>query len=169
MRTTKKKVSSSVVTIIIGVLLVGGALVWLFAKGPKDASFLSALISSSGIHWHAMLKVTIDGKQINVPDDTGIQRQPEMALHTHAGEPNKIHMEFSSVVREDDLRLGKFFEVWGQPLSSTRLLDKTTAAGGTLSMVVNGAPNDQFDRYVMHDGDKIALTFTSPTKPASKK
>ena len=163
------KITSTLATLVVGVLVVGGALVWLFVKGPKDTSSQAGLISSSGIHWHVQLSITVDGKPVNVPDDTGL-RPSESPLHTHAGEPNKIHMEFPSVVREDDVRLGKFFDVWGQAFSSTKLLDQDTSKGGTLTMKVNGKDSTEFEHYSMHDGDKIELTFTSAAQPkASKK
>lgn len=166
---------SSLITIVVGVVIVVGALVWLFMRAPKDTNSDSSLLSRTGIHWHAQITITVDGKEVIIPDDTGLvganAANPHAGspLHTHAGESNKIHMEYSSVVRQDDVKLGKFFEVWGEELSSTQLMDKTTADGGTLVMKVNGQESTAFGDYIMQDGDTMELIFTSASsEPAAE-
>src|SRR5262249_40662388 len=45
-------------------------------------------------HFHAYIYYYVDGKQVSVPDNTGIvNNQCLYALHTHQGEPNIIHIE----------------------------------------------------------------------------
>lgn len=62
---------------------------------------------------------------------------------------NIIHMEFSGLVRKDDLKIGKFFIIWGKQLRGD----------GFVKMTVNGQENTDFDNYLMKDGDKIEIFY----------
>jgi hypothetical protein len=96
------------------------------------------------LHIHARLTVFVDGRSKRVPYGVGIsnpqtestQRGPFVAsgacfswLHTHAAD-GIIHIE-SPVQRA--FTLGDFFDVWGQPLSSTRV----GPAKGKVTAIVN--------------------------------
>jgi hypothetical protein len=71
-------------------------------------------------HVHVRLELFIQGVQREVSPDVGIkQGECYYWLHTHS--PGLIHVEAPA---DMGFTLGQFFAVWGQPLSSTQLLDK---------------------------------------------
>jgi hypothetical protein len=88
-------------------------------------------------HIHAHLVVFDHGKPVLVPADVG---RPLVAnciywLHTHTPD-GIIHVE-SPVFR--DFTLGNFFDIWGEPLSVTRVASAKIAKGA-LRVWVNGRP-----------------------------
>lgn len=139
-------------SIIIGIVLVVSVFsaVWYgkTSKSNLPANQENKIISKNGIHWHAELKIFVKGKEIEVPANIGIGviHNP---LHTHDTD-GIIHMEFNRIVRENDLKLGKFFEVWRKKFDSNE---------GKIKMLVNGKENNEFEDYAMRDGDKIEIRY----------
>ena len=120
----------------------------------------SAVISRNGIHWHPRLEIYVKGEKIEIPADIGVGPQYTgmptydsgmrmSAIHTHEDMPI-IHLEFSGIAREDDLKLGNFFLIWGKDMRSF---------GSTVRMMVNGEENTEFENYIMRDGDRIELEY----------
>ena len=68
-------------------------------------------------------------------------------------------MEFSGLVKESDLRLGRFFEIWGKTFSQDCIFDKCAGPQNQLTMLINGKENFEFESYIMRDGDKIEIIF----------
>ena len=95
-----------------------------------------------------MLEIYVKGEKLEIPESIGLGavHQP---MHTHDDLP-VIHLEFTGVVREDDLVLGQFFKNWQRDISSL---------GTNMSMTVNGETNTEFENYVMGDGDRIELRY----------
>ena len=113
--------------------------------------------SAGGAHIHPRLAVYVRGERIEVPANVGIDpsRPPmEMAgLHTHDGS-GVIHVE--NAARPT---LGQFFEIWGVPLSSTKLGPYETKGSDRVRMWVDGEPSTEFGELVMEDGQEIVLAF----------
>ena len=134
-------------TFIIGgivlVLLVGGS--W-WSKNLQNSD--PGVISRDGLHWHPTLEIYVGEKKIDIPENIGIGavHQP---MHTHDDLP-VIHLEFTGIVREDDLVLGQFFKNWGKDMRQF---------GATTRMSVNGVENTEYEQYVMGDEDKIELYY----------
>ncbi len=96
-------------------------------------------------HDHAYLEIYVDGKAVTVPPGLGIV-YPQGAgvsalasdglkacfypLHVHDQEPNIIHIE--SLQADSHYYLGEVFDLWGQHLSSTQVMDHTTDASHKL-------------------------------------
>ena len=136
-------------------LIVGGVIVSI---GLFLATGLGGeIISKQGIHWHTELSITILGQEQVIPDNVGlgINEQP---IHTHE-EGNIIHLEFAGSVKKDDIRLGRFFEIWGRQFNQDCIFTNCNGAEGTVKMFVNGEPNFEFENYVMQHEDKIAIIF----------
>jgi hypothetical protein len=90
-----------------------------------------------GFHIHAHLAVFDHGRPVPVPADVG---RPIVAgcfywIHTHTPD-GIIHIE-SPVPHE--FTLGNFFDVWGEPLSATRV-GPASIPKGALRVWVNGSP-----------------------------
>lgn len=140
--------------IIISILCIGlviTGLVWLKSKEPSEAEIVAEkgqVISEQGLHWHPELKIFVKGQEIKIPENVGLGTV-HSSIHTHEDLPI-IHLEFSGLVREADIELGKFFEVWGKEFMEL---------GATVAMTVNGNPNNELEKYRMKDGDKIELYY----------
>jgi hypothetical protein len=143
---------------IIVIVLLGGSIWWsrsLQKNGPE-------VISRNGIHWHPILEIYVKGEKLVIPPNMGIGTQyvskptydPSMrmtAIHTHDdADKGIIHFEFSGVVRKEDIKLSKFFDIWNKDINTF---------GSNVSMKVNGEFNTQLEDYEMKDGDKIELRY----------
>jgi hypothetical protein len=145
--------------------LLGGGVVLLLVLGlwwqHGYADRNPGVLARNGLHWHPQLEIYVKGERVEIPQNIGLGEsyrgkpgygQGNMAMtpmHTHDDQP-VIHLEFSGVVRTDDIRLGKFFEIWGKDLQ---------AFGVNPQMTVNGIPNTDYGSYVMRDGDRIELRY----------
>ncbi len=153
----KKKTRNKIITVVIIIVILGG-IVWLFSFG--DSKSETKIISRNGLHWHATLKILIDGKPFQIPANIGIG-MIHNPIHTHEND-QVIHLEFERLVTEENVILGKFFDVWNKTLSSQCVLDKCVGPENPykkLTMTVNGAPNNKFGNYVMQDGDEIEIKY----------
>ena len=128
-------------TILIAFLLViVGFIVWSRVSGPAagQSRARSNLVSASGIHWHPQLEIYVRGEKQEIPPNAEDSAR------------GIIHLEFGSSVREDDLRLGRFFSVWGKDMRSL---------GANIKMSVNGKENTEYEEYIMRDQDKVELRY----------
>ncbi|HJM24404.1 MAG TPA: hypothetical protein QF821_02010 [Candidatus Thalassarchaeaceae archaeon] len=125
-------------------------------------------------HYHPSLKVIVDGQQISIEPNTGIDqigcREGMRWIHVHDSSDTgftKLHIETPSKM---NVPLGAFFEIWeregGPQLDDNREFDIDRNGVSDweeydISMTVNSEPNEKFEAYVMEDHDDIELIFTS--------
>jgi len=143
-------------TILIFIIIITGIGVWFLVSKSSDSQ--PGIIARNGLHWHANLNINILGEVKDIPAGIGLARLPHNPIHTHDRD-NVIHLEFAGLVREDDLRLGRFFEIWGQKFNQDCVSDKCTGPEGTLKVLINGKENFEFENYIMRDDDKIEIIF----------
>jgi hypothetical protein len=140
---------------IIIVLLFGG--VWWSANLQESDP---DVLSRNGLHWHPTLEIYVKDKKIEIPANVGVGTQYAglptyhtgmrmTAMHSHDDLP-VIHLEFQDIVRKEDLTLGNFFKIWGKDMQSF---------GSSMRMTVNGVPNEEYERYMMRDKDRIELRY----------
>lgn len=155
-RQKTKKIALIVASVLI---IVAGAAagVWRLGSRSEPSAPQPKIISTNGIHWHSHLSIKIKGETQEIPSGIGLGIT-ERPIHTHEAD-GVIHLEFPGRVTEDDVRLGKFFEIWGKTFNSNCIFDKCSGPEGQLQMLVNGQPNFDFDNYVMRDGDKIEIIY----------
>ena len=137
-------------SIFIVAIIISG-LIWLRSIEPTEEEIVAErgeIISERGIHWHPELRIFVKGEEVIIPKNIGLLGV-HSPIHTHEDLPI-IHLEFNSIVREKDIELGEFFEVWGKDFMEL---------GTTVVMTVNGTPNTELDKYRMKDGDKIELYY----------
>jgi hypothetical protein len=117
-------------------------------------------------HIHSLLKIYVNGEQQTVPANVGLRpNECIFWLHTHDAS-GLIHVEAPS---ERDFTLGQLFSVWGQKLSSTQLLDKTTDATHQVTAKVNGEPfTGDPSTIVFKDQETIVLQYGPPFADASR-
>jgi len=140
-----KKIISWSLGSSLAVVAVGG-FVWYAATRPSVPE--SDIISRSGFHWHPELTIYVNGEMQRIPENIGLGAVHK-PIHTHEDLP-LIHLEFSGVVRKQDITLGQFFKIWGRDMRSF---------GGDMKMTVNGEENTEYENYAMRDRDKIELRF----------
>lgn len=104
---------------------------------------------------HPELTIMVNGEEVLVPKDLGINPDCMTAIHTH-GEKHILHVE-SPVQR--DFTLGDFFAVWEKDFSSTKLLDNAVTETSEIVVTVNGALVNTFENTILRDKDKIVITY----------
>jgi hypothetical protein len=129
------------VVAIIAVVFVGIAAGFALLSGGSSSKVIATVDGvhcESGerldYHVHTHLTLIEEGQEIPVPGDIGIQPDCLFWLHTHS-DNGIIHVE---APEQRDFTLGQLFAVWGQPLSETRLLDRTADASHEIQATVNG-------------------------------
>lgn len=145
-------------TLLLGIPLVLLALgAWAIIRSPKISDEDNPLISSRGIHWHPNIEIWIKGKRVTIPANIGLGGI-HADTHTHK-ENDQIHLEMNRPVRENDTRLAKFFETWGEKFNSQCILDACNGEDGTVRIFVNREENFEFENYHMKDGDQIEIRY----------
>lgn len=129
--------------IVVIVLLIGST--WL---SNSLQSSNPDVLARNGLHWHPLLVIYVKGEKIEIPQDIGLGAT-HRPVHTHEDLPI-IHLEFSDIVRREDVMLGEFFKSWERDMRSF---------GTNMRMTVNGKENTEYENYVMHDGDNIELRY----------
>ncbi|MDO8557427.1 MAG: hypothetical protein Q7R98_03105 [Candidatus Jorgensenbacteria bacterium] len=143
--------------IILLVILAGiGIAVGYFLDTQKISAV--DIVAQNGLHWHAKLTIIINGKEQVVPAGVGLGGAIEQPIHTH-GTDDIIHMEFGGAVKKQNLALGRFFEVWEKQFNKNCIFDFCNGAKGTVTMLVNGKENNEFENYIMRDGDQIEIRY----------
>ena len=148
-------------TALISLALVAGAfLVYALLTAPK----VEGPYTPGPVHWHATLSLTACGEPIKFPPvPRGGMLGPEIR-HLHEGDEGQVHIE-SQVQRKEDIMVGAFLADVGIAFSEKQLGkygagDKCPdGRTGKVAFAVNGKPNNEFEKYVMQDGDKIEIKF----------
>lgn len=123
----------------------------------KNSAPESKVLARTGLHWHSQLEIYLQGQKVPIPANVGIYPTHEEPIHTHETD-GTIHLEFTGLVTKNNLRLGRFFQIWGKTFNRTCLLEScSTSPAGAVKMSVNGQPNLDYENYSMKDGDKIVL------------
>jgi hypothetical protein len=115
---------------------------------------------SSGIsHTHSSLSIFIDGSEVLLSANIGIQDSecPEgmRGIHTH-DDSGTLHIETPNQI---DAPIGAFFNIWGEIFNSERILDNTANSDYEIEMRVNGEINEEYENYIMLDGDNIEIYY----------
>lgn len=132
----------------------------------REAANIPTMMQTMGskAHSHPHLWVYIDGEQVAVPANIGIDPDQDAmqmaALHTH-DDSNKLHVE--GVERAT---LGQFFAIWGVALSHERLGQHRATATETVRMWVDGKRSDAFGKLQLRDGQRIVVSYGPKNAPA---
>ncbi len=144
------------ILIVIGVI---GLFSWVIISRPKpEAELKEVIVAEKGIHLHPNLTIKVLGQYQDIPADIGISSVAHQPIHTHKSN-GILHIEYPALVREKDLKLGRFFEVWRKQFNKDCIFDKCNGPEGQVKMFVNGEENFEFENYLMQDKDKIEIVF----------
>lgn len=143
--------------VIVGSLLLMLGLAALGTRSRKpieDVTTACVQHAGIGIHIHSRLRIVIDGAERPIPADIGIVGPRCMRpLHTH-DDSGTLHLEFPI---QQDVHLGEFFRVWGQPFSKQQILDRAIGEGDVLRVTVNGAEVSELENLLLHDRDDVVV------------
>lgn len=122
-------------------------------------------------HYHAYLKVYINGQQQEASPGIGIPGNCIYWLHVHEGQANIIHVE---APKADKFTLANFYHIWGQQIGGNKFMGNTVDdkhslitevldVNGKVIQTVNGDPSG----VVIADHQTIVVRYNSPNvKPA---
>jgi hypothetical protein len=116
--------------------------------------------SDGGYHVHAALRVYVNGKQVPVPANIGIEPEATSLppLHTHDAS-GVIHIEASE---RYPFTLGQLFTIWGVKFTNTQLGSYLAGAGNVLAVYANGNPVANPVGYVLNPHDDIVVGYGKP-------
>ena len=153
--------------IIFVIIFIFGGLILLF-RNPSPNQNTSG-VPHQPVHWHPKLKIIIKGEEQFIPPNIGISIGNNIdnqisgmrmsPTHTHTGD-GIIHLENNRPWQKPEtLTLGYFFRVWDKKFNSSCIFEYCNNENGTLTMTVNGKPNFEFEKYMMHDKDEIIIEY----------
>jgi len=154
-----------VTMLVVGVVIAFGIVLALSGGSGSSEPAIEGVKCErgepEGYHIHSQLEILIAGQPFEVPGDVG--REASVCLywlHTHDGQPGRIHVEAPS---DRDFTLGQLFAIWDKPLSSTQLLDRTTDAAHQIRATVDGTPFEGDPATIpLEDGALITLEYGPP-------
>lgn len=111
-------------------------------------------------HVHAVLRVFVEGKQVEVPSQIGIDQQEQFLapLHTH-DTSGIIHMEATEPY---PFKLSQFFTVWGVKFTNTQLGSYKAGGGKELAVYANGSKVASPTGYAIKPHDHIVVDYGNP-------
>ena len=117
-----------------------------------------------GVHYHAHVDIINEstGTPVVIPAQIGIPGQCFYWMHTH-DTTGIVHIEAPRESSSRQFTLADFFQVWGQPLSPTRVATLPVGPGQQLKMWVNGQPYTGDPRkIVLRSHDQVVLEIGPP-------
>ena len=116
-------------------------------------------------HIHAHLEIFVDGKQVQVPANIGIDEAAQFIspLHTHPTAPDNpegtIHMEAD---QQYDFTIGQFMNVWGVKFSDSQIGSLKSKGDKQLQVYLNGKLAKDPVNTVMQEHDVIVIGYGKP-------
>jgi hypothetical protein len=116
--------------------------------------------SDTAYHIHAVLRIYVNGQQVEVPARIGIDPEGRFLapLHTH-DTSGVIHMEASQAY---PFTLGQFFTIWGVKFTNAQLGAYVADAAHVLSVYVNGTHVADAVGYAMRPHDRVLVAYGKP-------
>jgi hypothetical protein len=160
--------------IITGGLLVIGAIILIVVNARSAPSGTAAGATIDGIpcqsgeqlavHYHAHLSILIGGNETTLPAGVGIDQTAQCLywMRVHAAD-GIIHIEAPKESAARKFTLGNIFDIWRQPLSSTRVGATVLAKDQKLLIFVDGKPYTGNPRdIVLGKYTQVVLEVTPP-------
>jgi hypothetical protein len=141
----------------------GGTPPWAIPADPAPgikAAGLTVGPMGTAEHYHAHLSVFVDGEEVEVPANIGIEGEDMTPIHTHDAR-GVIHIE--SRVKGDTYTLGQLFKEWGVTLSPAQIGALKVGGGKTLGTWVDGRPfTGDPSTIVVKAHEQISLVYGTP-------
>ena len=134
---------------------------------PPEYAHLQQRVKALGLpdpsdaiyHIHSHVALYVNGKNIKVPAQIGIDQSKQFltSLHTH-DDTGVIHQE---AVQQFPFTLGEFFDVWGVKFTKTQLGAYHVGRGLVLQTWVNGKQVPSGPTYKFKPHDNVVVAFGS--------
>jgi len=112
---------------------------------------------SSSVHFHPLIKVFVNGRQMALPANIGIDPNVDgmqmAGLHTH-DTSGTIHVEGVA-----QATLGQFFAIWGVPFSASQLGPYHSRAPAGVRVWVDGKPSSAYGALRLTDRQRVVVSF----------
>ncbi len=156
-----------IVIIGIGAVGLGLGLYSLFAVS-KTTGYVS--LPNKPIHWHPNLEIIIKGEKVVIPANIGIGASYSSSpfydsmmdmtnMHTH-DDSGTLHWEvMMHAPTSQDMYLGNFFQVWEKTFNENCIFEFCNGPEGSMKMFVNSKLNNDFEKYIVRDDDRIVIEF----------
>ena len=124
-------------------------------------------VGDESYHVHALLSVFVDGEQVPVPTNIGIDQSSgfHSPLHTHTPD-GVIHFEADDPA---PFTLQQVFTMWGVDFGADRLGAYTPNAENQIHVYVNGERVTDPAGYEINNGDNVVVAYGTdgsfPTEP----
>lgn len=117
-------------------------------------------VGDESYHAHALLSVFVDGEEVPVPANIGIDEATRTVSPLHTHDPNGVvHME------ADDpypFTLGQVFAVWGVAFADGQLGSLRDAGTKAVQVYVNGERVPDPAAYELKDQDNVVVAYGEP-------
>lgn len=168
---SKKYEGSSLGFWIIGIITVAvfaGIIVFAYIMQPKpfssktnrEVALTCTTDMATHFHIHPVLKIMINGQTQELEKNIGITPNCMNSLHTHDS-TGIIHVE---APEKRDFNLSDFFAVWGKTYSKDQILDFKVDENHTISQMVNGQDNTDYENLILNDKDEIVISYEEKSK-----
>ncbi|MES3031782.1 MAG: hypothetical protein V4699_00885 [Patescibacteria group bacterium] len=158
--------SNTIWPIVIVVVALGGLFLWgstskkEIEENTKELTSREVALTcttdmATEYHIHPELIILVNGEEVLVPQNLGVQRTCMTSIHTH-GEKNVLHVE--APVKED-FTLGDFFAVWKKDFSSSKILENIVTDKSEIIVTVNGERVDTYENTILGDKDRIIIEY----------
>lgn len=158
--------------IVVGGLLVVAAVIVIVVSarsgsgGTAGATIAGVPCQTSeqlSVHYHAHLAILIDGTEATLPGGIGIDQATQCLywIHTHSAD-GVIHIEAPKAAAARKFNLGDFFDIWKQPLSSSRVAATALTKDQKLEMFVDGKPYTGDPRKIVLGAHTVVVLEVVP-------
>jgi hypothetical protein len=133
---------------------------------PQYAGLLNRIVGAhfppygTNYHVHSVLQIYIEGKQVPLASQIGIDQQESYLapLHTHDSS-GIIHMEATEPY---PFKLSQFFTVWGVKFTPSQIGAYKAGNGNVLALYANGTQVANPTEYTMKPHDRLVLNYGKP-------
>ncbi len=130
----------------------------LTACSPRPGNLLDMRLrghENLALHIHPTLEIEVDGETLPIPLNMGAEPGKMRLIHTHE-EPNVLHVE--SPVPHTFV-IGDFFTIYGKTFNRDCIYEYCIDDEHTLTVTVNGVPDDRFEKIELRDKDVIRIVY----------
>jgi len=157
--------------IVIVVIAVGSVYYGLMPTGqqsqtgtsanglPAGDPTLTTCVSSPAnvlVSFKVNIRIVLSGVEFKIPAKIGEEAGCTRPLHT-LDTSGDVYV--TSPVQYA-YTLQDFFAVWGQVFTRTQIFTLHADSNHQIALTVNGKVNNEYENYILADGDQILITFT---------
>lgn len=114
-------------------------------------------LGDESYHQHVLLTVFVDGEEIPVPQDVGVDQAARFLSSIHTHDPTGVvHIEADDPF---EFTIGHIFNTWGVVLTDDQLGGYTNEGDNTVHILVNGEEVPEGTDYKIKTQDNIVVAY----------